>query len=59
MKTTPDTVKHKIEPYSQHWEKLANAEARNFAPAIYPCKKCSYPVVTGYCCTFCGTKDPR
>ncbi len=33
-------------------------EALNFAPSIYPCQKCGWPVVQGYCCTNCGDGDP-
>ena len=46
-------------PYDDKWEKLANQIARDFAPEIYPCKKCGYPVPEGYCCTACGTSVPR
>ena len=37
------------------------AEARigiDFAPNIYPCKKCGWPVIVGYCCTTCGDSNP-
>lgn len=33
-------------------------EALNFAPRIYPCEKCGWPVATGFCCTHCGDYDP-
>lgn len=36
------------------YERLANAQARNFAPPIRQCKACSYPYVDGYCCNNCG-----
>lgn len=48
----------KIDPYTPHWEKLANQVARCFAPLIYPCGECGYPVASGYCCTFCHCSDP-
>ena len=48
-----------IEPYSEEWEKLAGQEARSFAPSIYPCGACNYPVVKGYCCTHCGDSNPE
>ena len=37
------------------------AEARiaiDFVPNIYPCNKCGWPVISGYCCTTCGSCDP-
>jgi hypothetical protein len=36
----------------------ANALARSFAPDIRACKKCGWPVVSGYCCTYCGDANP-
>jgi hypothetical protein len=47
-----------IQPYSEEWEKEAGRLARDFAPTIYPCKKCNHPFVNGYCCTFCGDRNP-
>lgn len=32
--------------------------ALDYAPRIYACKKCEYPVVDGYCCTYCGDSNP-
>jgi len=32
--------------------------AINYAPEIYPCQKCGYPVASGYCCTYCGDTNP-
>jgi hypothetical protein len=49
----------KIEPYTPEWERLANQVARDFAPTIYPCADCGRPVANGYCCTHCGSNDPR
>jgi hypothetical protein len=49
----------KIEPYSERWQREAGALARGFCPPIYPCGKCSHPVVRGYCCTFCGSTHPE
>jgi len=47
-----------ITPYSEEWQKEANALARCYAPTIYPCCKCNHPVVKGYCCGHCGDSDP-
>ena len=49
----------KIEPYTPYWNKLANILARDFAPIIYPCATCGYPVPKGYCCNTCGNSDPQ
>jgi len=29
-----------------------------FAPESYPCKKCGWPVLSGYCCGTCGDGNP-
>lgn len=55
--TTQDIPK--IEPYSDKWEEHAGRLARSYAPEIYPCAKCNWPVVSGYCCHYCGTNNPR
>ena len=48
-----------IKPYTKYWDRLANVEARTFAPEIYPCATCGYPVVEGYCCPNCKSNNPR
>ncbi len=48
----------KIDPDSAAWQRLANAEARNFCPQISPCRECGGPVVYGYCCNRCGSSTP-
>ena len=48
----------KVKPYTAKWEREANALARNYAPSIYPCKKCGHPVLQTYACTFCGDMNP-
>jgi len=48
----------KIKPYTARWEREANKVARTYAPEIYPCETCGYPVATGYCCGYCGSCDP-
>lgn len=45
-------------PYTPAWEALANNEARGYCPNIYPCQKCGYPVIYGYCCGSCGDSNP-
>lgn len=29
-----------------------------FTPKIFACKKCGWPVATGYCCNKCGDTNP-
>lgn len=46
-------------PYSRGWWKRATELAFGYCPNIYPCAKCGYPVMKGYCCTGCGTDAPE
>jgi len=43
---------------SDEWEKAADNLARSEVILI-ACKHCGYPVVEGYCCSSCGSDDPR
>jgi methionyl-tRNA synthetase len=47
-----------MERFSDEWYIEAGRLARNYCPTIYDCKKCSYPVVSGYQCTYCGDTNP-
>ena len=49
----------KMTPHTARWERLANEVARIYCPPIYACATCGYPVVDGYCCTKCGSANPR
>jgi len=53
----PKEIK-KFEGTEEEWTNLAYQLARSFAPRIYACKKCGYPVVDGYCCYECGDTNP-
>jgi len=33
--------------------------AFQFAPKIYPCRSCGWPVADGYVCQYCGDDDPN
>ena len=59
MESEKEESKKYPEPYSEKWNSLAYRVARDYCPTIYPCKKCNYPVVEGYCCHGCGTSEPR
>lgn len=54
----PRKPKH-MTPYTPEWERLANAEARSFAPEVRPCADCGGPYIKGYCCNRCGSHNPE
>lgn len=58
MTNTTDK-KYQHHPDSEEWERAANNIARQFAPSIYPCAHCDAPVAHGFCCTHCGSANPR
>ncbi len=33
--------------------------AIDYAPDIYCCGKCGYPVIDGYVCNYCGDTNPQ
>ncbi len=43
---------------SRAWIKEATQVAILYAPIIYPCGKCNYPVVDGYVCINCNDSAP-
>ena len=43
--------------YSPEWEEKASELLKNYF-TVYPCGKCNYPVLKGYCCLSCRTTDP-
>ena len=45
-------------PTDAEYRKAEIVQAINFAPEIYACKKCGWPVACGYCCTYCSDTDP-
>lgn len=48
----------KINPDGIVYKDAALEIMTSFSPAIYPCKKCSWPVADGYVCQWCGDNDP-
>lgn len=58
MEAKGDRKPRKMKPYTKEWERLANIEARLFAPTIKPCRDCGGPCIHGYCCTRCGSINP-
>jgi hypothetical protein len=41
------------------WDKLATELAFSYAPQIYHCGNCGYPVAKGYVCTYCDSHNPE
>lgn len=53
----PDNEIKKIERGSKEWHQEAYSLALSYVN-IQQCKKCTYPVVHGYCCGYCGDRNP-
>jgi hypothetical protein len=49
-KVTPPTV--------DEYEQRRISMLLSYAPRTYPCKKCGWPVIDGYCCNTCGDSAP-
>lgn len=54
-----ELMPRKIKPHSPKWTKLALQEALMYAPSIYSCAACEYPVISGFCCTYCSSMNPE
>lgn len=48
----------KMEPHTAEWERQANRLARDFVGTMKACRDCGGPVISGYCCTRCGSSNP-
>ena len=46
-------------PSGAQYRKMEIALALAFCPDIYPCNKCGWPVMLGYCCPTCHDVNPR
>lgn len=54
------TDKEKVAPPTpKQYERRRNQILLDYAPSIYACKKCGWPVIDGYCCHTCGDSNPR
>jgi hypothetical protein len=50
----------KIEPPTEEQYRSEKLNlALSYAPQIYSCVKCGWPVAKGYCCNYCGDTDPQ
>lgn len=45
-------------PTDEEYDRARINVAMGFAPNIYACKKCHWPVADGYCCGTCGDPNP-
>ncbi len=45
-------------PTTKQYDTAAIHQALVYAPRIYECQKCGWPVVEGYCCSYCGNSNP-
>ena len=52
--------KHRIEPPTdEQYQARRLSIVLSYAPRIYACAKCKWPVIDGYCCNTCGDSNPR
>lgn len=50
----------KIKPPTQNQYNKAELELLySYGPTIIAYRDCKWPVIEGYCCTFCGSTEPR
>jgi len=45
-------------PSPAQYDLMKTELALEYTPRIYPCVECGWPVITGYCCTMCGSGNP-
>jgi len=45
-------------PTKKQYREHVIRKALDWAPKIYPCQKCGWPVFSGYCCETCGDSEP-
>jgi hypothetical protein len=45
-------------PSVAEYEQASLRMRLSHAPRTYPCKKCGWPVLDGYCCNTCGDDNP-
>lgn len=46
-------------PTPKQYELSEITLAMRWTPQMYPCAKCQWPVVDGYCCSTCGDSNPQ
>lgn len=56
MKSTKPKAGRK--PSEAQYRRALIALAIGYAPEIYPCHHCGWPVIHGYCCQICGSVNP-
>jgi len=50
--------KYPIRRNTDSWDLAALRLRASFAPPAYECQKCGAPVVSNFCCNFCGDSRP-
>lgn len=60
LKSVKDRQKYyaSMPPSEAAYRRAAASLAISYAPDIYPCGECSWPHISGYCCTYCGSSEP-
>jgi hypothetical protein len=59
MSTCTCETTEKIDPPTEsQYNRDKLALALSIAPNIYPCRHCGWPVLQGYCCTYCHSRLP-
>jgi len=46
-------------PTEEEYELQRVRLAFRYAPTIYACAHCHWPVANGYCCAHCGSSNPQ
>ena len=50
---------HRKKPTKEEYAEARLRDLLNWAPRIYPCEKCGWPVFDGYLCNYCGHDDSK
>jgi hypothetical protein len=45
-------------PTAEQYQKARLAKALDWCPPVRPCQQCKWPVVDGYCCSYCDSTHP-
>ena len=46
------------EPTDKEYKHAKYQLALSALPTIWPCDHCKWPVIRGYCCTYCESSNP-
>jgi hypothetical protein len=59
MDETPAKRKPRTPPSPKQYYDAKMVVLEDYAPPVYPCKHCEWPVIKGYRCGWCGSDDPE